>query len=51
MVLLNREAHYDLGLSPLVLLWKDAVCSQYFVDTDKDGVVPPHQIVLLRCVR
>ncbi|XP_057820436.2 uncharacterized protein LOC131033277 isoform X2 [Cryptomeria japonica] len=43
----NRHAHYELGLSPLSLVWKDENCSQYFLDTDKMGVVPTHQHIVL----
>jgi hypothetical protein len=42
---LCREAHYSLGVTPLVLLWKDARCSKYFLDTDSQGVIPPEQQV------
>eukprot|EP00249_Psilotum_nudum_P017860 c26526_g1_i2 orf=34-1209(+) len=44
----NRHAHYVLGLTPLVLLWKDANCSQYYLDTDSKGNVPPCQQVVLK---
>ncbi|KAH9299396.1 hypothetical protein KI387_031078, partial [Taxus chinensis] len=43
----NRHAHYELGLSPLSLVWKDQNCSQYVLDTDKMGVVPAHQHIVL----
>eukprot|EP00959_Pyramimonas_sp_CCMP1952_P201571 4215130-Pyramimonas_sp.AAC.1 len=39
-----RESHYELGPSPLVLHWKDALCSRYFIDTDKDGNMLPQQV-------
>jgi hypothetical protein len=35
--LVHREAHYSAGPSPLALLWKDAVCSRYVIDTDPAG--------------
>lgn len=33
-----KAAHYDLGLSPLALVWKDAATSRYFVFTDKPTI-------------
>mmetsp|Transcript_17148 Transcript_17148/g.23681 ORF Transcript_17148/g.23681 Transcript_17148/m.23681 type:complete len:214 (-) Transcript_17148:91-732(-) len=44
----NKQGHYTLGLSPLVLHWKDQHCSNYFIDTDKDGNVLPQQSLVLR---
>lgn len=35
--LLHREAHYAAGSSPLALVWKDASCSKYVIDTDAQG--------------
>eukprot|EP00897_Mesotaenium_endlicherianum_P004247 jgi/Mesen1/3850/ME000207S02868 len=43
-----QHAHYALGITPLALLWKDAHCSPYVIDTDKDGNVPPQQQVVLQ---
>uniref|UniRef100_K3W9X0 Snurportin-1 n=1 Tax=Globisporangium ultimum (strain ATCC 200006 / CBS 805.95 / DAOM BR144) TaxID=431595 RepID=K3W9X0_GLOUD len=34
-----KVAHYELGLSPLVLVWKDANTSRYFVYTEKPNIV------------
>lgn len=34
-----KAAHYELGLSPLALVWKDANTSRYFVYTDKPNIV------------
>ena len=48
LLLLNKEGHYELGPTPLALLWKDAHCSQYMVDTDTAGRVPQWQHVVLR---
>ena len=46
---LHKHSNYDTdGLTPLALLWKDASCSRYFIDTDAEGVVPQHQAVILR---
>jgi hypothetical protein len=33
LLLLDRQAHYSPGVSPLALLWKDAQTSQYFVES------------------
>lgn len=40
-----RHAHYTLGVTPLVLRWKDSTCSQYVIDTDNNGVVSSNQMV------
>lgn len=50
VTLLHTEGHYALGASPLALLWKDASCSRYHLDTDAAGVVPPRQSVTLQCL-
>ena len=44
LYLLHKEGHYSLASTPLAVLWKDSNCSQYFVDTDADGVVPEYQV-------
>ena len=44
LYLLHKEGHYALALSPLALLWKDAACSRYFVDTDAAGNALPQQV-------
>ncbi|WIA09803.1 hypothetical protein OEZ85_009178 [Tetradesmus obliquus] len=43
------EGHYSQGggCTPLALLWKDAGCSRYLLDTDGDGVVPEFQQLVL----
>lgn len=41
----DRHALYELGVTPLVLVWKDAQCSQYLLDTDSQGNVPAYQQV------
>ena len=43
LYLLHKEGHYALGHSPLALLWKDAACSRYFVDTDAAGTALAQQ--------
>ncbi|KAK9808700.1 hypothetical protein WJX72_002173 [[Myrmecia] bisecta] len=45
--LLHKEGQYELGPSPLALLWKDAACSSFLVDTDASGVVPQYQQLVL----
>lgn len=45
MLLGDRHAHYELGLTPLVLVWKDVHCCQYLLDTDSQGNVPAYQQV------
>lgn len=37
LYLLHKEGHYTLGQSPLALIWKDATCSRYLLDTDLNG--------------
>ena len=44
LYLLHKEGHYALGSSPLALLWKDPLCSRYFIDTDQQGVTLPDQV-------
>ncbi|XP_057728459.1 uncharacterized protein LOC130944248 [Arachis stenosperma] len=43
----NKHAHYQTGITPLALVWKDENCSQYVMDTDSKGQVPNHQQVVL----
>ncbi|KAK9090127.1 hypothetical protein Sjap_023304 [Stephania japonica] len=43
----NKHAHYQAGLTPLALVWKDESCSQYVLDTDGKGQVPAQQQVVL----
>ncbi|BBN06619.1 snurportin-1 [Marchantia polymorpha subsp. ruderalis] len=47
IIFINRHAHYVLGSTPLSLLWKDSICSEYPVDTDSKGNVPQYQQVVL----
>ena len=49
LYLLHKEGHYSLSSTPLAVLWKDSSCSQYFVDTDANGVVSDHQVGSFRC--
>ena len=41
------QGQYELGPTPLVLQWKDHATSNWFIDTDKDGIVLPQQQVVL----
>lgn len=41
-----RHAHYQAGITPLALVWKDENCSQYVMDTDSKGQVPDQQQVV-----
>ncbi|KAG5049983.1 hypothetical protein JHK85_011086 [Glycine max] len=41
------HAHYQAGITPLALVWKDENCSQYVLDTDSKGQVPNQQQVVL----
>ena len=50
LLLLHKEAHYDLSASPLALLWKDAGSSRYFIETDAKGIVRSQQVVVLQCL-
>ena len=34
---LHKEGHYLLGQSPLALIWKDASCCRFLLDTDLNG--------------
>ncbi|XP_051149597.1 uncharacterized protein LOC127264189 [Andrographis paniculata] len=43
----NMHAHYQAGNTPLVLVWKDELCSQYVLDTDGKGEIPDQQQVVL----
>ncbi|EPS59014.1 hypothetical protein M569_15797, partial [Genlisea aurea] len=43
----NKHSHYQPGNTPLLLVWKDANCSQYVIDTDGKGLVPDQQQVVL----
>ena len=44
---LHKEGYYALDHWPLAVLWKDAACSRYFVDTDTAGNALPQQVCLL----
>lgn len=44
----RKTGRVDAGCSPLQLLWKDAHTAQYFVNTDRDGVVLQRQEVTVR---
>ncbi|WVZ73234.1 hypothetical protein U9M48_021566 [Paspalum notatum var. saurae] len=43
----NKHAHYQAGITPLALVWKDDACSQYVIDTDSKGDIPSEQHLVL----
>ncbi|KAJ4798299.1 Snurportin-1 [Rhynchospora pubera] len=47
LLFFNKHAHYQAGNTPLALVWKDNVCSQYVLDTDSKGQIPSQQQVVL----
>lgn len=44
---LHKQGLYETGTTPLALVWKDAHCSRYILDTDAEGVVPELQQLTL----
>ena len=44
---LHRDSHYEIGLTPLMLLWKDSACSTYLCEVYKD-LDPAIQVVCLQ---
>ena len=44
---LHKHSLYVPEATPLALLWKDAACSPYALDTDAHGVVPEQQLLVL----
>ena len=47
LLFLAKDGNYELGVSPLAMLWKDATCSEYVIDTNPDGSVPARQKIVL----
>ena len=47
LYMLHKEGHYSLASTPLAVLWKDSLCSRYFIDTDAAGVVPERQVRMI----
>ncbi|CAI9093361.1 OLC1v1028848C1 [Oldenlandia corymbosa var. corymbosa] len=47
LLFFNKHAHYQLGNTPLALVWKDEKCSQYVIDTDSKGEIPNQQQLVL----
>tara|TARA_B110000208_G_C11733435_1_gene417247 strand:- start:344 stop:595 length:252 start_codon:yes stop_codon:yes gene_type:complete len=41
------DSHYCGGSTPDALVWKDAACSRFAVDTDRDGVAETKQAIVL----
>lgn len=48
LVFVHKQGLYELGVNPLVMRWKDAATSKYFVDTTGSGARSKHQAVVLR---
>jgi len=48
LLFLHKRGTYATGPSPLALVWKDGVCSPYFIDTKSDGTRSSRQNVNLR---
>eukprot|EP00741_Cyanophora_paradoxa_P001737 tig00000073_g1684.t1 len=46
LLFVHRAAHYELGVTPLALMWKDAACCRYF-DDPRSALAQPLQIVTL----
>ena len=44
---IHRDSHYAIGLTPLMLLWKDGACSTYLAEAYKD-LDPAIQVVCLQ---
>jgi len=47
LLFLHKETHYVLGLSPLILAWKDLHCSRFFVDTNDGKTITENQMAVL----
>jgi hypothetical protein len=45
LYLLHKEGHYLLGQSPLALIWKDASCCRFLLDTDLNGNPLQYQVL------
>lgn len=46
LFIIYRHAHYQIGNTPLALVWKDETCSEYVIDTDNKGQIPNQQQVV-----
>jgi len=44
---IHRDSNYEIGLTPLMLLWKDSACSTYLCEVYKD-LDPAIQVVCLQ---
>ena len=47
LLFLHRDSNYEIGLTPLMLVWKDSNCSTYLSEVYKD-IDPAVQIVCLQ---
>lgn len=44
IIVAHKNGMYVPGSTPLMMLWKDASCSRFFLETDGDGNLPRHQV-------
>jgi snurportin-1 len=49
LLFIHKETHYELGVTPLVLLWKDKQCSRFFLETEDGNTVSSQQVATLSC--
>jgi len=49
LLFIHKETHYELGVTPLVLLWKDQQCSRFFLETEDGNTVSNQQVATLSC--
>ena len=47
LLFVAKDGNYELGVTPLAMLWKDHVCAPYVLDTNPDGSTPERQKVVL----
>lgn len=51
LLFIHKETHYELGVTPLVLLWKDPHCSRFFLETEDGSTVSQQQVATLGCFK
>jgi len=49
LLFIHKETHYELGVTPLALLWKDMQCSRFFLETEDGTSVSQQQVATLSC--
>lgn len=47
IIVAHKDGLYVPGSTPLMMLWKDASCSRFFLETDGDGNLPSHQVYIV----